>query len=241
MSSTSKLPLAHYLNNNDGSDDRPANIPHCCTEREFVSLEQTSQTTCPCFSPETIRVRLLIESLARGPGYSHLLTRSVFDRMVNDPADQDLIRWSDTGDSFFGGHFLLNYAPNSCLTPYLPFLYSPLQFSTKNDSRVKFSGVGSSTRTLAPLSANSTCTAFARSLISNRVSSVPTRTPNSGTLNIHTFCVVNQTCCVSYSGKSRRQQRARTPMQPLLQGRMWRVMWLWVHCQRISCWTSTRL
>ncbi|KAH0826933.1 HSF-type DNA-binding-domain-containing protein [Lanmaoa asiatica] len=46
--------------------------------------------------------------------------------MVNDPADQDLIRWSDTGDSFFGGHLLSNYAPTSRLTPYLPLLSPPV-------------------------------------------------------------------------------------------------------------------
>lgn len=113
------------ISNDDGGDYRPANIPHCRTEREFVSLEQTSQTTCPCFSPEAIRVRPLVESLARGPRYSHPLTCLVFDRMVNDPADQDLIRWSDTGDSFFGGHFLSNHAPNPRLTPSAVPDFSP--------------------------------------------------------------------------------------------------------------------
>lgn len=100
--------------------------------------------------------------------------------MVSDPGTDDLIRWSEDGDSFFG-------AARRHLDPCFPSPASLNQADLAHASQcLRPTGwaescchTTSSTRTLARLSASSTCTASTRCRTSSRASSsaTPRKTP----------------------------------------------------------------
>ena len=94
---------------------------------------------------------------------------SFFNRMVNEPSNVELIRWSDA--AFFGAHHLpLNLTMNRLST--IPI--------TVSASHTKFSADGSIIVTSAPLYANSTCTVSTRFLTYNKESSKATTKRNFG-------------------------------------------------------------
>ena len=79
-------------------------------------------------------------------------------RIVNDPANEELIKWSDNGDSFYGQSFLsllsdifLIFAPPSPpLRPFVHLCNRAMKSSTMNVLLARCWAVGSSTKSLRP-------------------------------------------------------------------------------------------
>lgn len=105
--------------------DRQPVRAHKSIQRQRTQPEQDSTPGRPTIFAEIIRVASTFCSIIICLAllcFGHNVLMKFWSRIVNDPTNNDLIRWSDNGDSFFGAY---RFLPPSYTSP------NPLSFSLR--------------------------------------------------------------------------------------------------------------